>query len=56
MLKTEKALYVVEGRAQPHRLVWGYNVAADGALSGKTKVMASCHSVYALYVETRGAV
>jgi gluconolactonase len=34
----EKALYVVEGR-QPHRLVWGYNVAADGALSGKTKVI-----------------
>ncbi|PZX14433.1 gluconolactonase [Palleronia aestuarii] len=28
-------LYVVEGRATPDRLVWAYDVGADGALSGK---------------------
>ncbi|HEY6133924.1 MAG TPA: SMP-30/gluconolactonase/LRE family protein [Rubrivivax sp.] len=31
----EKVLYVVESRARPHRLVWAYDVAADGALSNK---------------------
>ena len=35
----EKKLYVVEGRAQPWRLVWGWDVAADGTLSNKTKVI-----------------
>lgn len=33
----EKKLYVIEGRAQPHRLVWAYDVGADGRLTGKTK-------------------
>jgi gluconolactonase len=31
----EKVLYVVESRARPHRLVWAYDVAADGGLSNK---------------------
>ena len=35
----ERRLYVVEGRAQPSRLLWGYDVAADGTLSNKTKVI-----------------
>lgn len=30
-----RVLYVVESRATPHRLVWAYDVAADGGLSGK---------------------
>lgn len=33
----EKKLYIVEGRAQPHRLIWAYDVAGDGRLSNKTK-------------------
>lgn len=33
----EKTLYIIEGRAQPHRLVWAYSVNADGSLSGKRK-------------------
>ena len=35
----EKKLYVVEGRAQPNRLIWAYDVGANGALSNKTKVV-----------------
>lgn len=31
----EKVLYVVESRHQPNRVVWAYNVGADGKLSGK---------------------
>ncbi|EFF75201.1 SMP-30/gluconolactonase/LRE family protein [Achromobacter piechaudii] len=31
----EKILYVVESRHQPNRVVWAYDVGADGALSGK---------------------
>ncbi len=33
----EKKLYVIEGRAQPHRLVWAYDVGRDGRLSNKTR-------------------
>lgn len=33
----EKQLYIVEGRAAPHRLIWRYDVGADGfTLSNKT--------------------
>lgn len=35
----EKKLYIVEARAQPSRIIWGYDVAADGKLSNKTKVI-----------------
>jgi gluconolactonase len=35
----EKKLYIVEARAQPSRIIWGYDVAADGTLSNKTKVV-----------------
>ena len=35
----EKKLYVVEGRAQPNRLIWSYDVAANGVASNKTKVV-----------------
>ncbi len=35
----EKKFYVVEGRAQPNRLVWAYDVGANGALSNKTKLI-----------------
>jgi len=31
----ESVLYVVESRAEPHRLIWAWDVAADGALSRK---------------------
>ena len=31
----EKVLYVVESRAMPHRKIWAYDHAADGALSHK---------------------
>jgi gluconolactonase len=31
----ESVLYIVESRATPHRVVWAYDVAADGALSNK---------------------
>ncbi|MFV0335903.1 MAG: SMP-30/gluconolactonase/LRE family protein [Tropicimonas sp.] len=31
----EATLYIVEGRAQPNRLVWAFSVGADGALSEK---------------------
>ena len=34
----EKKLYVVEGR-RPNRLIWSYDVAANGAVSNKTKVV-----------------
>ncbi|WP_374667143.1 SMP-30/gluconolactonase/LRE family protein [Ramlibacter sp.] len=30
-----RVLYVVESRASPNRLIWAYDVAVDGALSGK---------------------
>jgi hypothetical protein len=34
----EKKLYIVESRAQPNRLIWAYDVGADGfTLSNKTK-------------------
>ena len=35
----EKKLYVVESRAQPNRLIWSYDVAPNGAISNKTKVV-----------------
>lgn len=35
----EKKIYIVEARAQPSRIIWGYDVAADGTLSNKTKVV-----------------
>jgi gluconolactonase len=36
----EKKFYVVESRAQPNRLVWAYDVGADGStLSNKTKLV-----------------
>jgi gluconolactonase len=35
----ESVLYVVESRAQPHRLVWAYDVDASGGLSGKRLVV-----------------
>ena len=31
----ESVLYVVESRAMPHRLIWAYDVGANGALSNK---------------------
>jgi gluconolactonase len=34
----EKKLYVVESRAQPNRVIWAYDVGADGStVSNKTK-------------------
>ncbi len=36
----EKKLYIVESRAQPSRLIWSFDVGADGhTLSNKTKVV-----------------
>lgn len=35
----EKRLYVIESRAQPHRLVWAYDVAPDGSLANKSKLI-----------------
>ena len=35
----EKTLYIVEARAQPSRIIWGYDVAANGGLSNKRKVV-----------------
>jgi len=35
----EKKLYVVEWKGTPSRSIWGYEVAADGSLSDKTKVV-----------------
>jgi gluconolactonase len=35
----EKKLYVVEWKGTPSRSIWGYDVAADGSLSNKTKVI-----------------
>ena len=35
----EKKLYVVESRAQPNRLVWSFDVASNGAISNKTKLI-----------------
>jgi gluconolactonase len=35
----EKKLYVVEVKAQPNRAIWSYDVAADGTLSNKAKLI-----------------
>ena len=35
----EKTLYLVEGRAAPNRLVWSYDVNANGTLGARTKVI-----------------
>jgi gluconolactonase len=36
----EKKLYIIESRAQPNRVVWAYDVGADGAtVSNKTKLV-----------------
>jgi gluconolactonase len=35
----EKKLYIAESRAQPSRLIWGFDVGADGALSNKVKAV-----------------
>ena len=35
----ERKLYVVEWKGTPSRSIWGYDVAADGSLSNKTKVI-----------------
>jgi gluconolactonase len=36
----EKKLYIIESRAQPNRLVWSFDVGADGfTLSNKTKLI-----------------
>ncbi|MGE4242842.1 SMP-30/gluconolactonase/LRE family protein [Ramlibacter sp.] len=38
----ERRLYVVESRAQPHRAIWAYDVAADGrTLSNKKKLVSA---------------
>ncbi len=34
-----QVLYVVESRARPHRLIWAYDVAADGGLFGRRLVV-----------------
>jgi gluconolactonase len=40
----ESILYVVESRAKPHRLIWAYDVLADGSLANKR-----------LYLSAKGA-
>jgi gluconolactonase len=35
----EKKLYVVEWRGTPNRSIWSYDVAADGSVSNKTKLI-----------------
>jgi gluconolactonase len=35
----EKKLFIVEARALPNRVIWGYDVGANGSLSNKTKVV-----------------
>ncbi|MFY9511440.1 MAG: SMP-30/gluconolactonase/LRE family protein [Rubrivivax sp.] len=35
----EKKLYVVEWRGTPNRSIWAYDVAADGSLSNKSKLI-----------------
>ena len=40
----ESVLYVVESRAKPHRLIWAYDVGADGTLANKR-----------LYLDAQGA-
>lgn len=35
----EKRLFIIESRATPSRVIWGYDVAADGTLSNKTKAV-----------------
>jgi gluconolactonase len=35
----EKTLYICEARAQPSRIIWGYDVGANGTLSNKHKVI-----------------
>src|SRR6195952_3289151 len=35
----EKKLYVIEWKGTPNRSIWSYDVGADGALTGKTKLI-----------------
>jgi gluconolactonase len=35
----ETKIYVVESRAEPNRLIWSYDVAANGTVSNKNKVV-----------------
>lgn len=35
----EKKLYIVEWKGTPNRSIWSYDVGADGALTGKSKVI-----------------
>jgi gluconolactonase len=35
----EKKLYIIEGRAQPNRLIWSYDVGSDGSVSNKIKLI-----------------
>nr|WP_316861586.1 SMP-30/gluconolactonase/LRE family protein [uncultured Cohaesibacter sp.] len=35
----EKTLYVVEGRAKPNRILWAFDVSADGSLSNKRNLI-----------------
>lgn len=35
----EKTLYVVESSGTPNNCIWAFNVAKDGSLSGKTKII-----------------
>jgi gluconolactonase len=35
----EKKLYVVEWRGTPNRSIWSYDLAADGSIGGKTKLI-----------------
>ncbi|CAN7684100.1 SMP-30/gluconolactonase/LRE family protein [Variovorax sp. LjRoot84] len=35
----EKKLYIVEGRAQPHRVIWSYDVGSGASLSNKTRLV-----------------
>jgi gluconolactonase len=35
----ESILYIVESRAQPSRLIWRYDVAPDGSLANKTRLV-----------------
>lgn len=35
----EKKLYIVEARAQPHRVIWSYDVGSGATLSNKTRLV-----------------
>ncbi|MEI6714990.1 MAG: SMP-30/gluconolactonase/LRE family protein [Verrucomicrobiota bacterium] len=52
----EKLLYIVESRAIPNRLIWKYDVAADGKLSNKTKLVDAngAGSIDGIRVDTDG--